>query len=130
MRLYKIREAVTWIDPFGDAHRNLTQYVRVLEAIDGVEKNGEWKMLDNGYEPPYQIWVYEAPDGRKWVEVTNRIDFWGGTWYRPLFDEPRDPALDKHEIGPRVAYLTEKQVRNKRCVNYDGKAVDLEGNLL
>lgn len=130
MKLYKVREPATWVDPFGDSHQNLSKYVRLLEVADVGEPTTDFKMFDNGYEPPYKIWIYRAEDGREWVEITNHIDFWGGTWYRPLFVEPRDPALHKGEIGPSVRWLTERELKSKRLVNYDGKAVDMEGNLL
>ena len=129
MKLFKIREGVTWVDPFGDSHAHQSQYVRVLEIIE-TAPNGEVRMFDNGYEPPYACPILEASDGRTWVEIQNRVDYWGGTWYRPLFDEPRDPALDKHEVGPVIRYVTEREMGSKRCVNYDGQAVDLEGNRL
>lgn len=132
MKLYKVRQSATWIDPFGDSHKNQAKYVRVLEVVE-PEPTGEFKRLSTGYgDGPDHNWDSEIiglPDGRKWVPIQNRIDFWGGTWYRPLFEE-RDPALDPHEIGPQILWLSESDIRTKRCVNLDGKAVDIEGNLL
>lgn len=129
MKLFKVREAVTWIDPFGDKHQNQTKYGRLLEVVD-VEKTEDFKMLDNGYEPPYRIWIYKARDGRKWLEITDHVSYHPITLYNPLFDELRDPALEKYEVGPRVSWLTEREMKYKRLVNIDGKAVDMEGNLL
>lgn len=137
MRLYKVREAVTWIDPFGDRHNNLAKYVRVFEVVEPTlfEQDPDHQiMLNNGYEPPYPLDVYGLDDGRRWAQVTNRVDYAGQTWYRPLFKEPSASAVydqaDEHTIGPRIVWVTESEMRNKRCVNIDGKAVDIEGTLL
>lgn len=138
MRLYKVREAVTWTDPFGDKHANLTKYVRVFEVVEAtvVEQDPEHQiMLDNGYEPPYKLDVYGLPDGRRWAEITDHVSYSPNTWYKPLFDERKDPVglydqADEYNIGPRIAWLTESGMRNRRCVNKDGEAVDIEGNLL
>ena len=65
MKLFKVREAVTWTDPFGDKHANLTKYVRVFEVVEPtlVEQDPEHQMLDNGYEPPYKLEVELLPEG-------------------------------------------------------------------
>lgn len=139
MKLYKVREAVTWVDPFGDKHQNLTKYVRVFEVVEPVkieQAPEEQIMLDNGYEPPYPLDVYALPDGRKWAEVTDHVSYCSVTWYRPLFKDEAEIAAsvydqaDEYTVGPRFTWVTESEMRNKRCVNVDGRAVDIEGNLL
>lgn len=102
---------------------------RAIETVE-VEPNGEHKMFDNGYEPPYPCPILAAADGRTWCQIQNRIDYWGGTWYRPLFERPRDPALSKNEIGPTVGWEPEEKARKRKLVNAELQPVNYEGNVL
>lgn len=115
----------------GDLHRSI-DYVE-------VEPTGETEMFDNGYEPPYECRVLgecflgepTPEDGRRrWVEIPNHIDYWGGTTYQPLFEAPRDPALGAHEIGPRSFWEHESKVAKMKLVTADLLPVDIEGKLL
>jgi len=129
LRLYKLRSPARYVDSFGDVITNQGKYVRVLEVVDTF-LNSEFYRLETGYGQWWNAPVYEAPDGRTWLEIQEMVAYSGGRWYRPLFDEPRDPALDKYEVGPRVHWVPENEMKNKRCVNIDGRAVDTEGNIL
>jgi len=128
-RLYRVRESALYVDAFGDVITQQGKYVRVLEVIDTF-LNGEWRRVQTGYGQCWDAPIYEASDGRTWVMLQEMVAYSGGRWYRPLFDEPRDPALEPNEIGPRVTYIPEDEMKYKRCVNADGKPVDMEGNLL
>jgi hypothetical protein len=129
LRLYELRSPARYVDSFGDVTTNQSKYVRVLEVVDTF-LNGEARILETGYGQHWDAPIYESSDGRTWLEIQEMVAYSGGRWYRPLFDEPRDPALDKHEIGPRTYWVPENEMKNKRCVNIDGRAVDTEGNIL
>ena len=107
----------------GDLHR-------VIEVVD-VEPTGDHKMCDNGYEPPYACPILvDNVTGRCWCQIQNRIDYWGGTWYSPMFERPRDPALSQGQIGPSIKWEPEEEVRKMRLVNANLQPVDYEGNVL
>lgn len=128
VKLYKVKVAEPYVDHFGDTHRNLVKYVRVIDVVEAF-KNGEMKFLDNGYSK-WESPVFEASDGRTWVYLANKVDYTGGGFWKPLFEEPRDPALSKHQVGPSLRWIEEKEMKYNRCVDIDGRAVDIEGNPL
>lgn len=129
LRLYKLSSPARYVDVFGDVVTNLGKYVRVLEVVDTF-LNGEWKMLQTGYGQHWKAPVYESSDGRTWLEIQEMVAYSGGRRYLALDVEPRDPCLEKGRIGPSITWVPEKGMKNKRCVNIDGRAVDMEGNLL
>jgi len=126
--LYRVISPARYVDPWGHVTDNLGKYVRVTEVIETFE-NGEFKLLDNGYGTPDSVWetpVLESNDGRTWAYVADRVSFHGGGRYVPLFSEPRDPELERHQVGPSVAYVTAKRLESLCCVDLDGQPVMLE----
>lgn len=137
MFLHRLVHEQYYINPWGqkELRGDLFRSIDIAE----VEPTGDVKMFNNGYEPPYECRVLgecflgcPTPDeGRRlWVEIQNHIDYWGGTFYRPLFESPRDPALGAHEIGPHSFWEHEKKVAKMKLVTPDLRPVNIEGVLL
>lgn len=119
VKLTQVREAVPYVDDFGDVHRNLTKYVMIInQAV--VFLTSESRKFNNGYEE-YGVPVYADLFGRKWLMIQNRIDAWGGRWWKPLWDDERDPALLEHEVPPPTRWYDERQMEGKRVVGPDGR---------
>jgi hypothetical protein len=126
MKLYRGTHA-NLVDPWGRKHPG---YYRVVEVIDDVELNGDTSLVGDGYKEPWNAPHWQSSDGRVWVEIQNRVDCWGGKWYKALFQAPRDPNLDKYHVGLSIMYWDEKQVKTKHLVDDYGKPVDVDGNRL
>lgn len=130
MRLHKLQEAATWIDPFGDAHRSLVKYCRLLETVE-VEATGEFVRLQRtgvGVAEPFDATIFaEAGSDRTWIELPIIPGVYA---YRPRFKEPRDLSLAQHEVGSSTAWVDDAELANRRLVNEHGRAVDREGNPL
>lgn len=125
MKLYRCVDT-DYIDPWGRKHVGCLFVTDVVE----VEKNDRTTTVDDGYTGPREAPHWQAEDGREWVEITNRIDPWGGRWYKPNFEEapciPFEPGL----VRPRPRYLDENQIERARLVDRDGKAINLNGERL
>lgn len=127
MKLLRVAFHQYHIDPWGN--KAIGSHYEIIDQVD-VWENGEFKMYNNGYEPEYACPVWESNDGRTWVAVQNRIDYWGGTWYWPLFNQGKLPGVGTYEIGPSTGWDTYEKVAKMKLVNSADQAVDIEGNLL
>jgi hypothetical protein len=127
MKLCRLVFEQHYINQWGHKEMSGRTY-RVIDVVD-VWENEETLMVNNGYEPPYPCPVFEANDGRTWLRVQNRIDYWGGVSWRPLFDQVKVYESDSN-VSAMTKWVPYEEAAKMQLVNEDLRPVDIEGNVL
>lgn len=128
VRLHQLVFEQCWINPWGRKESS-GSLRRLIETIE-VEPTGRVRMADNGYEPPYECPVLGAADGREWQAIQNRVDYWGGIHYSPLFKVERPSLLATSDIVPQTHWVNDDQLKSYQLIDESLKPVDINGNRL